>query len=301
METSGKARDTMTDSTGETAPTFLVNNRGLKTLRARSPLKKYVADLWKTRHFISHDARAKAMSAGRGTILGFAWIILNPAIQVGLYAFVFGFVLKINRGIDNFIGFLIIGVIYFGFMSSGLNAGANLIQRNRGLLNSFSFPKASVAISTGIRAAIDNFPAAILAVVCALLSQFRDVPSWTVLFVLPIYLLLHLFITGLVLIIARITAFIPDFKSLLTVVTRILFFTSGVFWPIERFIHDPTLAQIMSLNPFHQYLLAVRTVVLDGQVPQLFTILSILLWPLTTFAFGLVFFWKAEHRYATIK
>lgn len=280
---------------------ILVDGAGLKTLKARPRFSAYLRELWQTRHFIARDARAKALAQGRGMFLGIAWLFLNPAIQVSLYAFIFGFIMKASRGVDNFIGFLIIGVVYFGFMSSGLNAGSSLIQRNRGLLNSFSFPKAAIAISTGLRSALDNTAAASLAVVAALISQYWIMPNWTIILVVPVFLLLHIFITGIILIVSRITAFVPDFKSLLTVITRVLFFTSGVFWPIEHFIHDPTLAGIMGLNPFHQFLDCIRVLVLDGEVPSLFTTLSVIVWPLATLLIGLVYFWRAEHRYATIK
>ncbi|MEX3504914.1 ABC transporter permease [Corynebacterium sp. LK2510] len=283
------------------APAVMVNIAGLEPLRARENLPAYVTSLWKTRFFIARDAKARSMSEGRGMLLGYAWVFLNPAIQVGLYAFIFGLILKTNRGVDNFIGFLIIGVTFFGFVSAGLNAGALVIQRNRGLLNSFNFPKAAVPISTGLRLFYDNAPAAILAVVFALLSQHGKPPSWTVLLVLPVYLLLHLFIVGIILIVARITAFIPDFRSLIQVVTRILFFTSGVFWPIEHFVHDEALASILKFNPFYQFLNCVRTLVLDGDFPSMLTLSSVVIWPLATFLVGLIYFWGEEHRYAGVK
>lgn len=280
---------------------LLVSASNLNTLRARPSLKEYLSSLWKNRYFIASDARARSFSTGRGMFLGAAWIVLNPAIQVALYAFVFGFILKVDRGMENFIGFLIIGVILFGFISGGLGAGVRLIQGNRGLLKSFNFPKATVAIAKGLKSSVDNLPALILAVLAALASQYWITPSWTALFILPLYVLMQFFLTGIILIVARLTAFVPDLGSLVNVITRILFFTSGVFWPIDRFIHDPAIAQVVMGNPCYQFLDVARQLVLYGTMPGWQTWAVLALWSIGAFIIGIVFFWRAEHRYAAIK
>lgn len=280
---------------------LLVSSSSLSTLRARPSLREYLHSLWKNRHFIASDARARSFSTGRGMFLGAAWIVLNPAIQVALYAFVFGFILKVDRGMENFIGFLIIGVILFGFISDGLGAGVRLIQNSRGLLKSFNFPKATVAISKGLKSTVDNLPALLLALVAALASQWWITPSWTAVLVLPLYILMQFFLTGVILIVGRLTAFVPDLGSLVTVITRILFFTSGVFWPIDRFIHDPAVAQVVMGNPCYQFLDVARQLVLHGNIPNWQTWAALSLWSFGAFIVGLIFFWRAEHRYAAIK
>ncbi|PCC82751.1 ABC transporter permease [Corynebacterium accolens] len=279
----------------------LVDEGGLRTLKARPAFGKYLRELWKMRHFIVLDARARSFADGRGTFLGVFWVILNPAIQVALYALVFGVFLKTSRGLDNFIGFLVIGVVYFGFITAGLNAGALLVQRNRGLISSFNFPKAAVAISATLRGAFDGSVSAVLAVVFALLFQIDRIPSWTIALVIPIYVLMQIFIAGTIFVVARATAFVPDLRSLISVVTRILFFTSGVFWPVERFVHHPTLLAILNWNPVHQFLAMIRLSVLDGEVPSLTQWLYLTVWSFGLLAFGLWFFWRAEHKYASIK
>lgn len=291
-----------TQSRTESRPEIiLVSASSLDTLQARPLLREYTRALWENRHYIVGDARARAFSTGRGMFLGAAWIILNPAIQVALYAFVFGFILKVDRGMENFIGFLIIGVVLFGFISRGLSSGVSLIQGNRGLLKSFNFPKATVALSNGLRSAFDNLPGLLLAVTAALISQYWITPTWAILLIIPLYVLMQLFLTGIILIVGRITAFVPDFGSLVSVISRVLFFTSGVFWPIERFVHDPAIAKFVMANPCYKFLETARSLVLEGVVPGASTWAILALWSIGLFTFGLIFFWKAEHRYAAIK
>lgn len=278
-----------------------VDDSGLRPLRARPRFSDYLRQIWKIRHYVQQDARGKSFSVGRGTFLGTAWIILNPAIQVSLYAFVFGLLLRADRGVDNFIGFLIIGVIFFAFINQGFSNGSMLIQRNRGLLTSFNFPKAAVVLSAALRLTLDNIAPAMLAVIGALIFQPTHTPSWTVVLVIPIFVLTHVMAAGFSFIFARLTAFIPDVNSLIQIITRILFFVSGVFAPVTRFVEHPGILRILEANPAYQVLDMTRTVVLSGQVPSIGRWAYLAAISISLFVLGLIFFWKAEHRYASVK
>lgn len=280
---------------------ILVDDSQLRSLRTRPALPVYLKRLWNCRHFIRADARSKALHTGRGTFLGKAWIILDPLLQVMVYAVVFGLVLQTTRGVNNFVGFLIIGVIFFRFLTGGLSGGSGLIQSSRAMLSSFNFPRATLVLAVNLRQLIDNFFPAIIAVVLALLTQIGQPPHWPILLVIPLYFLVHLFALGLTLIVARITAFIPDTKSLVALLQRALFFISGIFFSVERFDSHPLLQKIMTANPFYQFLSAIRTCVLDGQVPSLNTWLYLFAWTFSLLIIGIVFFWQAESRYSSVK
>lgn len=279
----------------------LVDDTRLSSLRARPPFKVYISQLKARRHFIWAEARSKALNSGRGTFLGKTWILINPLLQVAVFVVIFGFVLKVSRGIDNFVGFLILGVIFFGFITGGLSAGSGLIQSSRNMITSFQFPRAALSISATVRAVIDNLAPAIVAVLLAVLTQLNQPVHWTILFVVPLYFLIHIFSLGTVLIVSRITAFIPDTKALISLLQRALFFLSGVFFPLARFDMHPTLQMIMQANPVYQFLTAVRLSVLDGVIPPAEMWLYLSAWSFGLAIFGLVFFWRAEERYSDVK
>jgi len=279
----------------------LVDGSELHSLEARPPLPAYIVQLWQRRHFARAEARSKSFSEGRDMFLGKIWIILNPLLQVAIYALIFGMVLQISRGMENFIGFLVIGVIYFGFVSTALNSSSNLIRSSRGLISSFSFPKASLVFSAIFRQLLDNVVPVLVAVAIALAFQPTVNVNWT-LTLLPVhFLLLHVFLTGCSLIIARITAFIPDFKGIVTLISRGLFFASGVFFPISRFDGHPVLMSIMQGNPVYEFLTVVRAIILEGQPGPVSMWIDIIFWSFGLLLIGLLYFWHAEARYASVK
>ncbi|WP_448854091.1 ABC transporter permease [Corynebacterium frankenforstense] len=110
------------------APLLRVDESGLFSMRSRPPLHRYIAQLWQRRFFIWADAKAKSLQPGADMILGNLWLVLNPILNVAIYGIVFGILLRTDRGIDNFLGFLILGVIFFTFFSRAVEGGSGLIQ-----------------------------------------------------------------------------------------------------------------------------------------------------------------------------
>lgn len=279
----------------------LVNDDGLQQLVSKQGLISYLKAAWRKRHFSIAHAGSGALSTGRDRYLGKLWIILDPIFQVAVYGFIFGLVLKVSRGMDNFIGFLILGVVYFGFVQKGITAGSGLIQSSRSLITSFHFPKILLMVAETFRGAINNSIPAILAVIAAVLFQLDNPLHWTIIFVIPLFFLIHIFTFGAGLIVARLTAFVPDLKSLVSLFMRGMFFLSGVFFTVSRFETSPVITMIVELNPIYQFLMAVRSCVLDGTIPAAGVWGYLTAWTVSLLVVGVLFFWRAEERYAGVR
>lgn len=279
---------------------YRVDASRLQTLQSRPALLDYCRQIWDRRFYIWTDAKFKALRTTKDYRLWRTWLVLQPLLDVVFYAFLFGFILKTSRGIENFIGYLILGVIFMRMMAGMLNQGSMLIRNSKGMIKTFQFPRASLPISQSIRSMLDNILPAVIAVIMALASQSFHGVSWTVILVVPLYLMLHLFGCGLMLVTARLTAEIPDSKALLNFVSRVWFFLSGVMFSIERFVDHPILLALMTSNPAYIFLTAIRDCVIYGSVPAFEVWGKLLLWTLGTFVAGLVYFWGAEAKYVRL-
>ena len=278
-----------------------VNMRGMHKLNVRPSLHLYIEQLWSRRHFILTDARYRAFRTVKSYNLWRFWLIAQPMLDAAMYGLIFGFLLKTSRGVDNFVGFLIIGVTFFGFMSALVSGGQSLIQTSKNLIQAFSFPRATLVFSQALRYFIDNLPALLVAIAVGVITQWGKPLSWTIILVIPLTILMWAFGTGLMFFTARITAFWPDFKVIIGVGLRAWFFSSGVFFPLDRFAHSPTLYQLFALNPGYIFLTAVRDCVLYGTVPSSTTWLILAAWGFGTLVAGLIFFWMAEERYVNVR
>lgn len=278
----------------------IVNPEGLHPLATRPTLREYILQLWARRFFIAADARAKALRTTRDYRLWQLWLVLNPLFDVALYGFLFGVLLKTSRGIENFIGFLFIGIIFMSMMTGLMNSGISLMQSSRSMIRAFQFPRASIPFSTALRAMMDNVLPAIVALIAAFLFQWGTWPTWTLVLVIPLFLLIHIFGCGLMLITARLTAQIPETKTLLGLVTRGLFFLSGVMFSVDRFAEHSAVHEIMSANPCYIFLTAVRDCSIYRTAPSLATWGELAAWSFGTLIVGFVFFWRAEDKYVRL-
>lgn len=289
------------DNGHQETKTVFVDRSVLEVLNGRQSLAGYAKHLWNTRHFLTAQARTSAFTGGQGTFLGKMWLVLDPIFQVAIYALVFGLILKTHRGIDNFLGFLTLGVVYFRFLTAGLTNGSGLIQRNRNIISSFDFPRAAIPLGTGIRSFYSNSIPAAVAVVLAIAFQKAEGLTWAVLGVVPLYFLIHIWATGATFVTSRITAFVPDAKNLIRVGVQGLFFLSGLFYSVERFEGHLVLSTIMKINPLYQFLNAVRTCVLYGIFPPIGQWAYLVGWSVGLFICGFIYFWRADGAYARVK
>lgn len=277
-----------------------VTGANLKEVQSRQPIRFYCRQMWDLRHFILAQARSNAFKAGRDSFLGKTWIVLDPLLQVAIYLVVFGLILKASRGMDNYVGFLVVGVTFFGMISKGITSGVGSIQKFRGLISAFKFPRATLPIASVISQGLNNSVPAIIAIVLSLSLQIGTPIGFGILAIIPIYLLLHTFILGIDFWVSKITALIPDLGSLVNVIVRGLFFLSGVFFSVERFDTHPSLKLLIEINPIYQFLTVARDAILDSSIPSLEVSLYLLLWSGILLVSGFVAFWLGEEKYAQV-
>jgi teichoic acid transport system permease protein len=272
----------------------------LRPVARRAALGQYLDTLWKRRHFIAADARARVVSGTRGTLLGSAWLVLRPVLDGIVFFVIFGVVLHSSRGIDNFLGYLMIGVFLFGFTTQCLTAGARSIISGAALVKAFTFPRAALPVATVVRETFSFLPALGAMVVLVLVIPPFEVITWRwalVPLVLALQLVLNL---GLALIAARATARVPDLTHVIGFATRFWLYGSAVFFSYERFIDHPVVLQVVQLNPMFVVLDMVRDCLLYGVTPGVVSWLVLVAWSFLLLGIGVVWFWRGEERYGSV-
>lgn len=278
-----------------------IDTSALSSAMSRRSLMTYIRELYSYRHFMYLHAKHRATADNDEMFLGRLWLLLEPVLRIAMYALVFGLILNTARAIENFLGFLIIGVTFFSMLSKGLTGGSGILQRSRALMRSFKFPRGTLVVSESLRNFLGNLIPAILAVVAAVLFQWGTPLSPYLPLVIPLYILAHFFTTGLMFIVARVTAFVPDARRVIAFVNRGWFYVSGVFFSVDRFVSVPTLQKVMMENPAYLFLTAVRDSAIYGVPTTADTWLRLVLWSFGTLTVGFIFFWRAENRYAHLR
>jgi len=274
-----------------------VNPEGLKPVGGRPPLGEYLSSLWRRRHFIVADSRARVSSTGRQMFLGQAWLVLKPVLEAAVYMIIFGLVLKQNRGIENFLGYLVIGVFLFQYTTRSLTSGGTAVINGKSLIHAFSFPRASLPIAVVIRETISMFPV-LLAMVALILVIPPGAKVSTLWFLFPlVFILQFIFNFGIAMIAARLVAYARDVTHLLNLMARFWFYGSAVFFSYDRFIDSPTMLTFIQLNPLFMVLDMSRDLLLYERLPEITSWLKLSGWAAASFLIGLIFFWRGEETY----
>lgn len=271
------------------------SEHGLKQVGVRPRFGEYLKETWARRDFAFTMSLYASEAANARTRLGRWWLVLLPSLQALAYGLVFGLILGDLRP-DNFIPFLITGVFLFSFFSGSFSSGAKAITSNSGLLKTLSFPRILLPLSAVIRQFINFLPQlALLPLVMVLFGQ--DI-TWDWLYLIPIALLMLVFSTGLAMISARLTVQVKDLGKLVPFITRILFYSSGIFFEIERvFASYPELLAVARLNPVYDFISLARGALVNGMEMTPYLWLVSAGWAFGVFIFGFLYFWKAEAKY----
>ena len=227
----------------------------LRRVGAKLPLRDYIRELWRRREFAITVPLGELRAQNQDTSLGQLWNLLNPLFLIAIYYFIFGFVLGVEgrRGVEDYLPFLIVGVITFNYTRSAMQSGARMIVKNRRLVQSINFPRAILPISSIVSETISQLYALPVMLILLLLTNLTDsvvIPTWYWL-LLPLILVIQaLFNLGLAMTVGRFAFHFRDVQNFMPYALRLWFYMSGVLIPItEELIANDTLRFILQLNP----------------------------------------------------
>ena len=278
-----------------------ISSEGLVPVGRRTSLRSYLAALWNRRHFILAESRAKMSGSTRKNILGYGWMFLNPLLSVLAFWFIFGYILNSSRGIDNFIGYLVIGVFFFQYTGKSMTGGTGSIRSGASMIRGFQFPRAALPISTVVRNFLDFLPSVVVMIILIVVIPPAEVITWRVVLVVPVIILQTIFNVGLACFLARVGHKIPDLVNLMSILSRFWLYGSGVFFSIEdRLSTHPTLLAVMQFNPIHSYLTLVRNSLLYGVDSPTWMWIMGTVWAFGMLIVGFLFFWRGEESYGRL-
>jgi lipopolysaccharide transport system permease protein len=180
------------------------------------------------------------------SILGYAWVILNPFFQMLVMAFVFSIIMRIpNLGVPYPL-FLYVGLLPWTLFSGSLSSASNVLVGNAGLITKIYFPREVFVASTLLAKIVDFLLASTVFV--AFMIYFQIPVTWNVLWVLPIFMIQMLFTYGLSLFLAAANLFYRDIQYLLGLVIMIWMYLTPVIYSTEIF--PAHYRWIFQINPW---------------------------------------------------
>ena len=278
----------------------LAQRHGLKPAGTRPRLGAYIGQIWKFRQFIGTYANGRTVAAFGESRLGRVWQVLTPLINAGVYFLIFGIILDTRRGMDNFIGYLCIGLFIFTYTQNVISAAVQAISGQLGLVRALQFPRASLPIAMTL-VQLQNLIGSMI-VLAGIVMLTREPVTLKWLWLLPTLALQTMFNLGIALVVARLGAKVSDLKHLVPYVTRIWMYCSGILYNVTVFIqHLPAWASdLVHANPLLVYIELARYSMMENPpLASTFTNLWIMAgaWAVAMCGFGFIYFWQGESEY----
>ncbi|PZT85960.1 MAG: ABC transporter [Gordonia sp. (in: high G+C Gram-positive bacteria)] len=270
---------------------------GLSPVGVRPPLGTYLQQLWERRHFIWMDARHRVATQNSRNRLGNLWLLLRPLLDAAMYYVVFALILKVDRGMENFPAFLIIGVLMFRSTMRSFSTSPQLLHSGKAMIRAFSFPRASLVLSAEIRDSMQMVYTVAMVILMIMVIPPFERPELTWFLVPVIFAFQFVLNLGISLVLARVGFIFPDTAQLMGLVGRFMMYGSGVMFPIDRFLDNPAATAIIQANPVYHMLQMYREVLIDGTVPGIGSWLILGSWAGALTLFGFLFFWRGEATY----
>jgi teichoic acid transport system permease protein len=275
------------------ADTRQLEDAGLRDVHIPSGLRPYLAAMWSRRSYILFVSRSTLREKQMNSVLGNLWHLLNPILQIGVYFLIFGVVLEVDRGVDNFITFLTIGTLTFTFCQRSTLSAAGSVVKNLGLIRAVNFPRAILPVTSTLTETLAMLPSILLIGFVAVTSGETPSPRWLLL--IPTMAVLAVFNLGAAMYAARATSVVRDVQQILPFVFRILLYASGVLFNATEYA-DGSYRWLFTLNPLYAFITIARWTILGGDVSSsLFA--SAGLWTIGITVTGFLWFRAGEASY----
>jgi teichoic acid transport system permease protein len=270
-----------------------LEDAGLRDVHIPSGLRPYVAAMWSRRSYVWYVARSTLREKQMNSVLGNIWHLLNPLLQVAVYYVIFGVVLEVDRGVDNFITFLAIGTLAFTFCQRSTLSGASSIVKNLGLIRAVEFPRAVLPFTSTLTETLSMLPSFLVIGVVAVVTGETPSPRWLLL--IPVMGVLAIFNLGAALFAARATSVVRDVQQILPFVFRILLYASGVLFSAAEYA-EGSYRWFFTLNPVYAFLTIARWTILGSDVSASL-LLSAGTWTVVLTVTGFLWFRAGEASY----
>lgn len=215
----------------------------------------FFIDLWKNRYLLWQLTMRDVTQKYKKSKLGMFWSLAEPLAFMGILYLVFGIGLRGGRSMDMpFICYLISGMAVVQFFTETMNKGTGAVRGHSYLLKKINFRLSILPVSTVLTGIINHLIFMVAALVIFLTNNIY--PNWFWFQILYYLFALSLFLLGITFLTSSIGLFMPDFEHVVSVLGRMFFYFTPVFWSFDML--SPKLQTVLKFNPLFYIAMGYR-------------------------------------------
>ena len=222
-----------------------------KITSAHSMLDLKLGEVWKYRDLIILFTQRNFVTRYKQTVLGPAWLFINPIISSLIYCFIFGGIAGISTGEVPQMLFYMSGNAIWIFFSSCVTKNASTFTANADVFGKVYFPRLTTPISNILTAGIEFFIQMLM--VLAFLVYYLAIgtvhPNF-VMWPLIVLVLIELGIMGMGvgIIVSSLTTKYRDLSILVGFAVQLWMYITPVVYPLSQ-AENSFLRTVLLINP----------------------------------------------------
>lgn len=252
-------------------------------------------DLYEYRELLKTNVKKDIRGKYKGSFLGILWSFLNPLLQVIVYAIVFPYLMR-GATIENYVVYLVTGIIPWSFFSTVVGVGTTVIKSNQGIIKKVYFPREILIISQVISGLVNFFISCVIILLFCL--GFGVGVSIHILFIPVIAIIQAILSLGILFITSSINVYIQDLEYIVSFLLNMAFYGTPIIYEISQFASAGTLLKFIELNPMTPVINAYRDVFLYHQWPNPSGLIYVAILGLIILVVGYLIFRKLEKGFA---
>jgi len=235
---------------------------------AHTQIKSLLRAAKNSRTFVQSSIIRELQAKYLNSRLGALWLVLNPLIQVALYAFIFSFIMSAKIGrIDNnysYTIYLLSGFCFWFNFIEIFTRATNIFGEFGPIMKKNSVPKISfpaiIIASSLIHASI------FIGVVILLFLAFAHTVSFTALYVIPVTILVSVIALSLGVLTSILSLIFHDLRQIVPTILQFSFWTAPIVYTLD--ILPPKVQRIIEYNPLTFMVKMYHNILAYGTAPE---------------------------------
>ena len=228
----------------------------------------------------------------KNSFLGVLWSFVNPLLQILVYAIIFPLIMKSD--IENYVVFMVCGLIPWNYFSSVINRSSFTMIENGNIIKKVYFPREILPISVVTSETVTFLISSIL----ILLFTFGYGLEITINIIFyPLVLLVqYIMLLGISLIVSSVTVYFRDLQHFIGVLLQLFFYATPIVYAVD--VIPVNFQWILKFNPMTYIIEGYRDIFWGQTSPDISTLLIVLAIGVVLCIVGYLIFNKLQKRFA---
>jgi len=268
---------------------------------AKIPLWRPAAALFSEhRGLVRSMVRRDLSSRYKGSIIGPAWALITPAVQIIIFTAIFSGIFGARFGAQgghlSFATYLFCGLLPWIAFSDGVQRSTTSLTDNVNLVKRVVFPTEALPVNLALSGIAHQLIGTVVLLAVALILEHKIHPTALL---LPLLLAPQFLVTaGLGWLMASLGVFIRDMPQINQLTLTTWMYLTPIFYP-ENII-PPKYQWMVNLNPMAPLVRNYRRILLEGRAPDWRGLGVTTVFALVCFVFGYWWFQRTKKAFADI-